>query len=156
LIQVDPAGRELYSANADRYLAQLGEVNDRLRSQAGTVPPQFRKLVTNHDAFPYFAQEYGFTVVGSILGSPEAQPAAGELATLVQKVKAENVRAVFSESQFNPKLTQILADEAGVRVVTNLYTDTLSEPGGPADTYVKLLEFDMSTIVTALKGEPLP
>ena len=151
LIGVDPAGREIYTQNAAEYIQQLLELNAELKQQSATVPAAARKIVTNHDALPYFAREYGFTIVGDVLGNPASEPSAGDLAELVLKIKAEQVKAVFSESQFSPKLTQTIADEAGVKVVANLYTDTLGNSSTGVTSYVDLLRYDMHTIVEALK-----
>jgi zinc/manganese transport system substrate-binding protein/manganese/iron transport system substrate-binding protein len=151
LIQADPAGAQTYTQNAAAYRRQLMQLNAELRQLAGTLPPAQRKMVTNHDAFPYFAQEYGFTIVGNILGNPEAELSAGDLAQLVQAIKAQHVRAVFAESQFNPKITQTLADEAGIKVVANLYTDTLGDAGSGVTSYTDMLRYDMKTVVDALR-----
>lgn len=151
LSQVDPAGAATYAANAAAYSQQLRELNEELKQQAQTLPEDARKLVTNHDAFPYFAQEYGFTIVGNILGNPEAEASAGELARLVRNIQAEHVRAIFSENQFSARLSQTLASEAGVAVVADLYTDSLGQPGSDVNSYIDLLRYDMQTIVTALK-----
>lgn len=150
LAQVDPAGKATYDANAGAYIRQLNALNDELKRQAATVPAPNRKLVTNHDAFPYFAQEYGFAVVGDILGNPESEPAAGDMAALVQAIKAQNVKAIFSEAQFSPKLAETISQEAGVRVVANLYTDTL-DPEAGINSYADLLRYNMATVVEALR-----
>jgi len=106
--------------------------------------------VTFHDAFPYFAEHYGFEVVGVILQNPGQEPSAADLAALVARIKSAGVPAVFSESQFSPKLAQTLADEAGItEVVTNLYTDSLGVE--PADTYQGMMRWDMQQIVEALR-----
>jgi ABC-type Zn uptake system ZnuABC Zn-binding protein ZnuA len=151
LIQVDAAGKDTYTKNADTYIKQLLELNEALKQQAASIPAAERKMVTNHDAFPYFAQEYGFTIVGNILANPEGEPSAGELATLVQAIKAQHVKAIFSESQFSPKLTKMIADEAGITVVSNLYTDTLGDTGSGVTTYVDMLRYDMQEVVEALR-----
>jgi ABC-type Zn uptake system ZnuABC Zn-binding protein ZnuA len=151
LIQVDPDGKDTYTRNASTYIKQLMDLNAELKQMADTLPQAERKMVTNHDAFPYFAQEYGFTIVGNIVGNPEAELSAGDLAQLVHKIKQEQVKAIFSESQFNPKMTQTLADEAGVTVVANLYTDTLGDASSGVASYVEMLRYDMKTIVDALK-----
>ena len=83
-------------------------------AEVATIPAANRKLVTFHDAFPYFAKHYGFELVGVILANPGQEPSAADLAALVEKVKAAGVKAVFSEAQFNPELAQTLAEEAGV------------------------------------------
>lgn len=151
LIQVDPDGKDTYTRNANTYGAQLLALNDELKQQAASIPAERRKIVTNHDAFPYFAREYGFTIVGDLLGNPESEPSAGDLAQLVQAIKRENVGAIFTESQFSPRLTQTLADEAGVEIVTELYTDTLGDSGSGVTTYVDMLRYNMREIVAALE-----
>jgi ABC-type Zn uptake system ZnuABC Zn-binding protein ZnuA len=150
LIQADPDGKTTYVTNADAYIKQLLDLNAELKQQAEALPAAERKMVTNHDAFPYFAKEYGFTIVGNILGNPEAELSAGDLAELTTAIKEQKVKAVFSESQFNPKIAKALADEAGVQVVADLYTDTLGDASSGATSYVDMLRYDMKTIVEAL------
>jgi ABC-type Zn uptake system ZnuABC Zn-binding protein ZnuA len=151
LIQVDADGKDTYTKNADSYIRQLLDLNEALKQQAAAIAPANRKIVTNHDAFPYFAEEYGFTIVGNILGNPESEPSAGELATLVGAIKAQQVKAIFSESQFNPKLTNTIAEEAGVTIVSNLYTDTLGDAASGVTTYIDMLRYNMQEVVEALK-----
>lgn len=151
LIAADPAGQAAYTSNAAAYIQQLLDLNAELKRQAATLPPASRKIVTNHDAFPYFAREYGFTVVGDVLGNPASEPSAGDLAELVRRIRAEQVKAIFSEAQFSPKLANTIAGEAGVKVIANLYTDTLGEPGSGVTSYVELLRYDMQEIVEALR-----
>lgn len=151
LIRSDAANTAFYTSNADAYIKQLLDLNTELKQMAEMLPQERRKIVTNHDAFPYFAEEYGFTIVGNILGNPESEPSAGDMARLVQRIKQEQVKAIFSESQFNPRLSKILADEAGITVVANLYTDTLGEEGSEVATYIAMMRYNMKTIVEALK-----
>ncbi len=151
LIAVDPAGSAVYTANAAAYRAKLLALNEELKQLAATVPPASRKMVTNHDAFPYFAKEYGFTIVGDILGNPEGEPSAGDLAALVEKIKAEKVKAVFSEAQFNQQLTETIAKETGAKVVAELYTDTLGDSASGVTSYIDMLRYDVQTVVNALK-----
>jgi zinc/manganese transport system substrate-binding protein/manganese/iron transport system substrate-binding protein len=150
LSQLDPAHRAAFSANAAAYGRQLDDLDAQLNAQVATIPPENRKLVTFHDAFPYFARHFGFELIGVVLANVGQEPTASDLAALVKKVKAANVRAVFSEAQFNPKLAQTLADEAGItRVVTTLYNDALGP--APADTYLGMMRWNMQQIVDALK-----
>ncbi len=149
LSKLDPAGAATYSANAAAYIKQLQQLDADLQAQASQIPAERRKLVTNHDAFPYFARRYGFEVLGVILENPEAELSAGELSALVDTVKASEVPAVFSESQFNQKTAELLADEAGIKTIAVLYTDTLGS--GEAGTYLEMMRYNMDTIVEALK-----
>ena len=106
LTELDPAGKATYDANAAAYSAELDALDAELKAKIATIPAANRKLVTFHDAFPYFARHFGFELVGVILANVGQEPTAAELAALVDKVKAAGVKAVFSEAQFSPKLAQ--------------------------------------------------
>jgi zinc/manganese transport system substrate-binding protein/manganese/iron transport system substrate-binding protein len=150
LSDLAPADAATFQANATAYGAQLDALDTELKAKVDAIPAANRKLVTFHDAFPYFARHYGFELVGVVLANVGQEPNAAELAALVQKVKAAGVRAVFSEAQFNPKLAQTLADEAGIRqVVTSLYNDALGP--APADSYPGMMRWNVDKIVEALR-----
>jgi ABC-type Zn uptake system ZnuABC Zn-binding protein ZnuA len=150
LTEVDPAGRPLFDANVVAYGARLTKLDEELTGEIATIPVANRKLVTFHDAFPYFAKRYGFELVGVILQNVGQDPSASDLAALVDRVKSAGVKAVFSEAQFSPKLSQTLAAEAGITtVVTTLYNDALGPP--PADTYLGLMRWNVGQIVQALR-----
>ena len=148
LTELDPAGKATYDANAAAYSAALDSLDAELKAKIATIPEANRKLVTFHDAFPYFAKHFGFELVGVILANVGQEPTASELAALVAKVKSAGVKAVFSEAQFSPKLSQTLAQEAGItKVVTTLYNDAL---GPSADSYLSLMRWNVDQIVAAL------
>jgi ABC-type Zn uptake system ZnuABC Zn-binding protein ZnuA len=150
LSELDPAGKATYDANAAAYSAALDSLDAELKAKIATIPEANRKLVTFHDAFPYFANHFGFELVGVILANVGQEPTASELAALVAKVKSAGVKAVFSEAQFSPKLSQTLAQEAGItKVVTTLYNDALGP--SPADSYLGLMRWNVDQIVAALK-----
>jgi ABC-type Zn uptake system ZnuABC Zn-binding protein ZnuA len=150
LTELDPDGKATYDANVASYGAQLDALDTDLKARIATIPEVNRKLVTFHDAFPYFAKHFGFQLVGVILANVGQDPSAADLAALVEKVKAAGVTAVFSEAQFSPKLSQTLAQEAGIKsVVTTLYNDALGP--APADTYLGLMRWNVDQIVAALK-----
>jgi ABC-type Zn uptake system ZnuABC Zn-binding protein ZnuA len=149
LSELDPAGKATYDANAAAYSSTLDSLDAELKAKIATIPEANRKLVTFHDAFPYFARHFGFELVGVILANVGQEPTAAELAALVDKVKSAGVKAVFSEAQFSPKLSQTLAQEAGItKVVTTLYNDALGP--APADTYLGLMRWNVDQIVAAL------
>jgi ABC-type Zn uptake system ZnuABC Zn-binding protein ZnuA len=148
--ELDPAGKWAYDANVASYGATLDALDADLKAKVEEIPPANRKLVTFHDAFPYFAKHYGFELIGVIVPNPGQEPTAGELAALVEKIKAAGVKAVFSEAQFSPKLAETLAQEAGItKVVTTLYNDALGPP--PADTYLGMMRWNVDQIVPALR-----
>ena len=150
LAELDPTGTATYDANAATYSATLDSLDAELKAKIATIPEANRKLVTFHDAFPYFAQHFGFELVGVILENVGQEPTAAELAALVDEVKAAGVKAVFSEAQFSPKLSETLATEAGItKVVTTLYNDALGP--APADTYLGLMRWNVDQIVAALQ-----
>ncbi len=150
LSALDPAGRSTYEANAAAYAGRLDQLDAALVAQVVTIPAGNRKLVTFHDAFPYFARHFGFELVGVILRNVGQDPTAAELADLVATVRAAQVKAVFSEAQFNPKLARTLADEAGIsQVVTTIYNDALGP--APADTYLGMMSWNVDQIVMALR-----
>ncbi len=150
LAALAPADRPTFQANAAAYATQLDALDAELTAQVATIPPANRKLVTFHDAFPYFARHFGFELVGVVVANVGQEPTAAELAALVEQVRATGVHAVFSEAQFNPKLAQTLAEEAGVEhVVTTLYNDALGP--SPADSYLGLMRWNMQQIVEALR-----
>jgi len=150
LTGLDPTHRATFEANAAAYGKQLDDLDAELKADVATIPPANRKLVTFHDAFPYFARHFGFELIGVVLPNVGQEPTASDLAALVQKVKAAHVRAVFAEAQFNPKLAQTLADEAGISsVITTIYNDALGPP--PADSYPGMMRWNVQHIVDALK-----
>jgi zinc/manganese transport system substrate-binding protein/manganese/iron transport system substrate-binding protein len=153
LIAVDAANADVYRANADAYIGQLKELDAWIVAQVGTLPPQNRLLVTNHDTFGYFAARYGFTVLGTVFpaAGAAASPSAQQVSELIQSIQRAGVRAVFTENTLNPDLANTIAQEAGVKVISELYTDALGPADSPAATYIDLMRFDVQTIVEALK-----
>jgi ABC-type Zn uptake system ZnuABC Zn-binding protein ZnuA len=150
LVAADPPHAAGYRGRATTYLADLDKLDADLRTKVATIPEARRKLVTSHDAFPYFAKAYGFTVVGFAQPEPDKEPSPAELAELVEKVKEEQVVAIFSEAQVSPRLAETLAREAGVKtIVADLPTDSLGDP--PADSYVGMMEVIVDKIVQALR-----
>jgi ABC-type Zn uptake system ZnuABC Zn-binding protein ZnuA len=149
LKQVDPQHASDYTASATAYTASLEELDGWVRQQIATVPPANRKLVTFHDAFPYFAREYGIEVVGVAVNAPGQDPSAAEIARLIQAIRAAGVKAIFSENQFPTKLVDQIAAESGAKVVANLYDDSLGDP--PVTSYDAVIRWDVTALVDALK-----
>ncbi len=149
LIALDPAGREVYTASALRYSQELVALDAELKARVATIPAGGRRLVTSHDAFPYFAKAFGFEIVGFAQPEPDKMPSAGELADLIDKVKAANVPAIFSEAGVSPQLAETIAKETGAKVITDLPTDSLLDK--PADSYLGLMRVVVDKIVAALK-----
>jgi ABC-type Zn uptake system ZnuABC Zn-binding protein ZnuA len=152
LIQFDPDGAEAYDANATAYIDQLTELDAWINGQVSQIEPQRRVLVTNHEAFGYFAERYGFRVVGAIIPSfsSDAAPSAQQMAELVEQIKLHQAPAIFLDTSDNPDLAQQIAAETGVKVVTDLHLESLTE-GGPAGTYIDMMRDNVTKIVQALQ-----
>jgi len=144
-----PAKQAALRVSGDAYLARLAALDEAIRAQIATLPAANRKLVSYHDAFPYFAAAYGLTIVGTVVPAPGQDPSAGQVVALIQTIRASGVKAIFSEAQFNPKVEQQLAAEAGVAVVSNLYNDALGAP--PLDTYEAIMRWNADRVVEALR-----
>jgi zinc/manganese transport system substrate-binding protein len=140
MIEADPDHAADYQRNADAYLAKIEGLDEGIQNCIDKVPADQRKLVTDHDAFNYFANRYGIEVVGAVIPSQstQAQPSAGEVADLISLIKRENVKAVFPESSINPNLAQTIARETGASADYTLFGDTLGEDGSDGDTYLKM------------------
>jgi ABC-type Zn uptake system ZnuABC Zn-binding protein ZnuA len=153
LSAADPDNAAAYASNADAYLAELAELDAWVTEQIATIPPDRRKLVTAHDTFGYFAQRYGLEIVGSALGSLSTEagdPSAGALATLIETIQAAGVPALFAENVSNPELIERIAQETGVTIGEPLYTDALGAAGTPGATYIDMVRYNVTAIVTAL------
>jgi len=149
---LDPTRADRYAANAAAYRKELEALDAWILEQVAQVPPQNRKLVTNHPVFGYFADRYGFEQVAAVYPvSPGAEPSAREIAELEEVIRQFGVPAVFAETTVNPKLAEQVARDTGVRLVT-LYTDSLGEPGSGAETYIGMMQTSVRAIVDALKG----
>lgn len=153
LSQSDPAGAAAYQANADAYITKLKELDRWIADRVKEVPEPERLLVTNHDNFGYFADRYGFKIIGTVVPSvsTDSAPSAQQLAQLIDHIKATGAKAIFLEKGVNPQLAEQVAKETGRQVVTDLYGDSLGEANGPASTYIDMMKWDVTTIVEALK-----
>jgi ABC-type Zn uptake system ZnuABC Zn-binding protein ZnuA len=154
LSQADPGGAASYAGNAAAYKAQLVSLDQELRQLLAAVPAAKRLLVTDHDDLGYFADRYDFQIVGMVLPSfsSEAEPSAREMAELVKAIKAAGAEAIFTEAGANAKLAEQVATEAGAKVVSTLYTHSLSAPDGPAATYLDLMRHNARAVAQALGG----
>jgi ABC-type Zn uptake system ZnuABC Zn-binding protein ZnuA len=152
LSAADPANADVYGNNARVYQAQLEELDNWIRAQIETIPADQRKMVTDHDAFGYYAERYGLEIIGAVIPaySTNAEPSAQELAILQNAIDDTGVRAVFVGSTANPGLAKRLAEDGGIRLV-HLYSDALGPAGSDAETYLGLLRYNTSVIVQALK-----
>lgn len=152
LTHFDPNGAALYKSNADAYMAQLTGLDVWIKEQVSQIAPEKRLLVTNHEALGYFADRYGFTVIGAIVpgASSDAAASAQQMASLIDQIKTSGAPAIFLDEVENPALAQQIADETGVRVVEDLHLESLTD-GPPAATYIDMMKHNVTQIVDALK-----
>jgi len=154
LKQIDPPGAATFDANATAYKQQLAELDAYAKETLATIPEERRKFVTAHDAMGYFAKRYDFEIVGAVIPSVSteaAETSAKQLADLVEKIKTAGVPAVFAEASNNPKFIEQVGAEANVKVVEDLYVDSLGDKGGEAGTYLDFFKTDVDKITAALK-----
>jgi ABC-type Zn uptake system ZnuABC Zn-binding protein ZnuA len=149
LAAADPANAAAYAAGADAYAGRLRDLDARVRAQIDTIPAASRRIVTFHDAIPYFAREYGIEVVGVAVEAPGQEPSAAQIAALVEVIREAGVKAIFSETQFPSELVRRIAAETDAIVVADLYTDSLGDP--PVTSYEAVIEWDVARLVEALR-----
>ena len=152
LSTADPAGQTSYRDNAAAYNRELDDLHAWITEQVAALPEDRRVLVTSHDAFQYYAQRYGFEVVGAIFPlTTEAEPTAQDLAMLIETIEHEAVPAVFTETTHSDRLARRVSEETGATLVGGLYSGSLGELGGEAGNYIDMMRFNTTIIVEALK-----
>jgi ABC-type Zn uptake system ZnuABC Zn-binding protein ZnuA len=152
-IQTDPSGKEIYAKNAANYIDKLTELDKSIEQKISSIPQERRLIVTNHESFGYFADRYHFKIIGTIVPSVSsgASPSAQQLARLIDHVKATKALAIFLETGTNPQLANQISKETGVRVITDLYTHSITPKDGPAPTYIDMMKYNTDVIINALK-----
>jgi len=157
LSQLDPANESFYAANLEAFSSRIDELDRLVRQVTATVPSENRKLLTYHDSFPYFAREYGWTVIGAIQPADFAEPTAQEVARLIDQIRAEHVPAIFGSEVFPSPVLEQIAAETGAEYVDDLRDDDLPGDNGDADhSYFGLMTADFITFMGALGGDVTP
>jgi ABC-type Zn uptake system ZnuABC Zn-binding protein ZnuA/ABC-type Mn2+/Zn2+ transport system permease subunit len=154
LTKANPDAKDVYARNAAAYLAKLRALDRGIAACVHRVPAAQRKLVTDHDAFNYFARRYGIAVVGAVIPSQttQAQPSAGDVAKLSQLIRRERVKAVFPESSINAKLAQAIARQTGATSNLTLYGDTLGPKDSRGATYLAMEQANADAMVRGFTG----
>jgi ABC-type Zn uptake system ZnuABC Zn-binding protein ZnuA len=155
MVEVDPDNADAYRANEARFAATVDDFDAALRAALDTVPEDDRKLLTYHDAYAYWADTYGWTVIGAIQPADFGDPTPKDVAALIDQVRDEDVPAIFGSEVFPSPVLEQIAAETGATYVDDLRDDDLpGEPGDPEHSYLGLMRFDYVTIVGALGGDP--
>jgi zinc/manganese transport system substrate-binding protein len=161
LTTLNPGSAESYAERAEEYRARLNTLDAYAREQIEQIDISKRVMVTNHDAFGYFADTYGLSVIGTIIpgDSSLAEPGSRDLADLVDEMGRNSVCAIFVEQSASQRLASQLADElehcSDVQVVS-LYSGALGEEGSGAETYLTMMRANIDMIVSALSSGPDP
>lgn len=149
LARANPDARALFDRNAAAYLERVRRLDAGIQRCFDQVPRADRKLVTDHDAFNYFARRYDITVIGAVIPSQttQAQASAGAVAALVKTIQREHVKAVFPETSINAKLARAIARASGGSADYTLYGDTLGPQGSPGATYLSMEQANADAMV---------
>jgi zinc/manganese transport system substrate-binding protein len=150
LMKIDPANRNYYIANQQRYMAQVNTLQKRLEIKVNTLPSDARQVITSHDAFGYIGRDYGFSFYAPVGLSTHAQPSAADVAKLIKQVREHNIKALFVENVSDDRLIKQIGRESKAKMGGKLYSDALSSHQEPADTYLKMMEHNINTLVNAL------
>jgi manganese/iron transport system substrate-binding protein len=158
LAELDTENAEFYGSNAAVYIDKLEQLHAWIPEQIATIPENQRRLITTHDALGYYAEAYGLTVEGTLLGiSTEEEPTAATVKSLSDSIKAEGVPTIFAELTADDRVLQTVANEANVTVSEKpLIADGLGDRGTPEGTYVGMMEYNTCVIVEGLGGQCSP
>jgi len=150
LARADPGNAAEYRQRAATYIKELQELNSWAKAELAAVPPAKRRMITSHDSLRYLAHALGITLISVNGWTNKSEPSAAELAQLTDQIKREHIRALFLDSITDPRTMERIAQETGAAIGGTLYGDALSRAGGEADTYVKMIRHDVSTIKAGL------
>ena len=152
LARLDPAGAADYRANAAAYTRHIQATDDWARQEIAAVPAAKRRALASHDSLQYIANAYGITLLAVNGWTNKSEPSAAELAKLARQIRAEHVKALFLDNITDPRSMQRIAAEAGAVIGGTLYGDSLSPEPGEADSYIKMLRHDISTLKAGMLG----
>jgi zinc/manganese transport system substrate-binding protein len=152
ILAADPDGKVTYEANAAAYLTKLDALDREVKAAVAAIPPDRRRIISTHDAFGYFEQDYGIDFIAPQGVSTEAEPSARDIARIITQIKGLKIPAVFLENVSDPRLMQRIAQETGARVGGKLYSDALTDANGEAPDYLALMRHNIKQMATALTG----
>lgn len=152
LINADPAGKEQYEKAAGTYLAELDKLDAEIKSAMEPIAEKQRRVITSHDSFAYYGAAYKVRFLAAQGVSGDSEPTAKGVAALIRQIKRNNVKAVFVDNIANPRVVEQIAKETGVKLGGTLYSDALSDPDGPAGTYLAMMRHNTKLMVDAMRG----
>lgn len=152
LIAADPEGKAVYEANATKYLAAIDAEEIAVKEAIASLPPERRRIITSHDAFGYLADAYGLEVISPEGVSTESEASAQDVAMIIRQIREEKIPAVFLENVTDRRLLDQIARETGAKIGGVLYSDALSEPDGPAPTYLGMFRHNIGALSAAMSS----
>ena len=150
LVQADALDGDYFRQNTDRYLSELDALDREVRSEMEKIPPARREVISTHDAFGYFAKDYGIAFIAPLGVSTETEPSARDIATLIVQVKKDKIPAVFLENITDDRLMRRISEETGAQVGGTLYSDSLTDEKGPVPTYIAMVRHNIKALASAL------
>jgi zinc/manganese transport system substrate-binding protein len=150
LVAADPDDAEFFRAQAKTYLDKLETLDREVREAVAQIPPERRKVISTHDAFGYFAAEYGVQFIAPLGVSTETEPSARDIATIISQIKAQKIPAVFLENISDDRLIRRIAAETGSKVGGTLISDGLTGEKGPGPTYIDMVRHNIKALTSAL------
>ena len=151
LVQIDPAGKSIYEANAARYKREIQSLDDFVRQTIAAIPKERRRVVTSHDAFGYFSRAYGIEFIAPVGVNADAEPSARDIARLIKQIRSERIPAVFMENISDSRQLERIRAESGARLGGTLFSDSLSKNGGPAATYLDMMRHNAMVLSVSLQ-----
>ena len=152
LAKADPEHGADYRAGADAYIAKLRLLDGEVRSAFSAIERSRRKIITSHDAFGYFGDAYGLTLLAPMGFGTESEPSARAVGALIDQIRREGIKAIFIENMSDPRLIKEIARESGAKVGGRLFSDALSASDGPAATYLEMVRHNTNLILECLGG----
>ena len=152
LAAADPTHAATFRAEGQTYIDAIRETDAWVTHTLADIPSARRKIITTHDAFGYFGDRYGIEFRAAEGISTDAEPSAKAIAALVTQIRQEKIRAVFIENMTSPRIATMLARETGAVLGGTVYSDALSAPGGPADTYLRMFRHNVTLFVAAMRA----
>jgi len=152
LARADPENAATFYRNRADFVAEIEALDAEIRAAVGALPTDRRTIVTSHDAFGYFAEEYGLTFLAPQGVSTESEASARDVAELITQIRAQSIAAVFVESISDSRLLEQIVSETSASIGGTLYSDALSGPDGPAATYLDMMRHNLAMLTDALNS----
>lgn len=146
---LNPENKDLYEANTNTYISKLENLKAEMHSELDNLPN--RDIITFHEAFPYFAQEFNLNIVGVIEIEPDSEPSAKEIENIISTIKEHNIKALFTEPQYSSRVAQTIANETGASVYELDPIVTGDSNSNAYDDYINKMKENLNVLKEALK-----